>query len=249
MSAAVGHTAFMASGRWRIGESWRGEGWIARAVPQRGLRLALYRQRREKLESLWWGIGCTVVGVLWTVGPVLVSAAVADTAGWNWLWVGFIAVPGAGFAVLGSWAVVTSVRGLQPARDRIWVDDGYLMWIRWHPGTYRSVPNRVAVADIVEVRLAEGDAAVVVRTGAGVEHTVTDLGTASQRIGLATAIGAVVGPATTRIHPEQPQRLPLWWSYRRIDDGTVLTWRRPVPGYRWAAMAAALVAAVGVTGV
>jgi hypothetical protein len=60
--------------------------------------------------------------------------------------------------------VLSSVRGFRPARDRIWVDDGYLLWIRWHHGTYRTEPSRVAVADIVEVRLTEGDRAVVVRT-------------------------------------------------------------------------------------
>lgn len=143
---------------------------------------------------------------------------------------------GAGFAVLGSAVVLASVRGLRPVRDRIWVDDGYLVWIRWHPGTYITEPSRVAVADIVEVRLTEGDRAVVVRTEDGVDHTVTDLGTASERIGLATAIGAAIGPGATRVHPEQPHRLPLLWGYRRTDDrtddGTALTWRRPVPGYR-----------------
>jgi hypothetical protein len=182
MSTAVGHTAFMASVRWRITEPWWGEGWIARAVPDRS-RLTLYRQRRENIESLWWGIGSTVFGVLWTVGMGLLSAAVPDTEGWDWLWVGVIVGMGAVFAILGSAGVLVSVRALRPARDRIWVDDGYVLWIRWYPGTYMAEPSRTAVADIVEVRLAEGDRAVVVRTADGVDHTVTDLGTASERMG------------------------------------------------------------------
>jgi hypothetical protein len=119
------------------------------------------------------------------------------------------------------------------------------LWIGWHPGTDRTEPDHVAMADIVEVGLADGDAAVIVRTEDGVEHTVTDLGTPSERIRLATEIGALVGPGAARVHPEQPPRLALW-GRQRADDGAALIWRRPLPGYRWAVLAVAFAGGVAV---
>jgi hypothetical protein len=235
------HTAVMASVRrpqWKITEARRGDGWIARDVTPLQLRLTMYRERKQNVS----GIAFTAFALL-ALAPILALAAATDVTGWDWLWlVGTIGM-GVAFAALGLTSSVRSVSWLLPAYDRIWIDDGYLLWIRWHPGTHRTEPDHVALADIVEVRLSDGDAAVVVRTEDGGEHSVTDLGTPSQRIKLATALGAVIGPGSASVQSEQPPKLALW-GRQRADDGAALVWRRPLPGYRWAVLAVAFAGAV-----
>jgi hypothetical protein len=246
--AQARHTAVMASERWRarryrhrpqwkITEARRGDGWTARDVTPLQTRLTRYRQRRNKAA-----IGITPFALL-AVAPVLAFAATTNVTGWDWLWIVATVGVGAAFTALALTSSTRSVSWLLPPHDRIWIDDGYLLWIRWHPGTYRTGPNHVAVTDIVEVGLSDGDAAVVVRTADGGEHSLTDLGTPSERIRLATAIGAAIGPAATRVHPEQPPGLALW-GRQRAGDGAALIWRRPVPGYRWAVLAVAFAGAV-----
>jgi hypothetical protein len=180
-------------------------------VPARWERLSLYRRRREAAGSLWAGLGTTAFGVLFALPPGL-ALVVPDIDGWDWLWVGLMAALAVAVVVLGVAFVVTSVRMLRPVRDHVWVDDGYLLWSRWYPGIpYAAEPTWVPVADILEVRLTDGERAVVVRTADG-DHTVTDLGTVSRRVDLAAAIGALV------------RRSPEWHlrrDHRTTDDGAV----------------------------
>ena len=140
---------------------------------------------------------------------------------------GLVSVAGAVGSGAWTW---DSLRASRAWEDRVWLDDTDLWWHRHHPR--EPEPTRVARADIVEVRLGKGDSTLVVRTVDGVDHTVTDLGTAADRIALGTAIGDLVASGVARIHPELPPAPPSGWRTRSEPTGT-LVWRRPAPARPW----------------
>jgi hypothetical protein len=118
-------------------------------------------------------------------------------------------LPAVAFLLGGGLWLRSSVAQLRPWEDRVWLEGPDLWWIRHHPARLGAEPIRVTVADIRQVRLADDDSPVVVRTVDGTDHPVTDLGTAAERGALVEGLSALVGSGTTRTSAEHPPRRPL----------------------------------------
>lgn len=204
------------------------------------------RQRHTDARGAWAGLGLTGFGLACVVGAVLLWAATPgpddqDVGGFL-----FLLCLGIGFGWSGAALAWSSRRGLRKRAVRIWLDGRDL---RWREHGRLEDAGRVARSDVAEVGLSLGGYRVEVRTVDGVEHVVTDLGTPSQRLALAMALGNAVEPGDNKVAPLLPPVLPVRWACEPGPRGDVsVLWRRPLPGYRWAVLMLALVAAAAVTG-
>lgn len=192
------------------------------------------------------GLGFGGLGVSFLVAVLLSALRVPESRDVGGL-VGLACLASGGlmFVTLGMQIGWSAVRKLRAPETRVGLDERHLWWEVRGLGATAPRPDRVVRSEIVKVGLRPGGGAVVVRTGDGVAHRVTDMGTLSERVALAAAIGAAVVPGENRVAPDVPPPLPAGWAHR-LDGRTSTMWRRPA-GIGWRVGAGRLDALTDVT--
>jgi hypothetical protein len=202
-------------------------------------------QVKRSLRGRWRGVASDVaaatsmivVGTGYLTGAVLLIYLNRDDTLANLFLVAVGACPGGILMVCyGTVRARAASSTLRRREDRIWFDETGLWWMRRRPARRGAEPRRVDLSHITQVRLGDGDGSVVLSTVDGVDHVLTDLGTAAQRSTLALAIGDHVRPGVARVHPVLPPTLPPGWRITPSDDAWLL-WRR-ITGWRTWGLAA-----------